>query len=334
MDRVVLNSPLDMHLHVRDGEMLEKIGGYSFSQFSGGLIMPNILPPVTTAEDLSAYRERILKVVGEDKFKPYMSLFFKSSYDKKFLESLRNQILIVKLYPSGVTTNSDGGVVSVDLDEMGDTLSAMEDLGIPLALHGETLGDPFEREAEFVPTFELLAKSFPKLKVMMEHISDRRTAEAIDKYPNLYATVTLHHMTKSRDDLLGGSLNPHLFCKPILKTKKDMEAVKELVFSGHPKVMFGSDSAPHPREKKESGKGSAGIFSAPVLLEGLVDLFDKNGKLHLLQDFVSNNAKRIYEIDPPEKEITLVRKEKIVSEEYRGVVPLFAREKLGWSLEN
>jgi dihydroorotase len=330
MDKIVLKSPLDMHLHLRDGEMLKRVGKYSFSQFSGGLVMPNIVPPVTSKKDLEAYRGRVLAEVGDEKFLPYMSLFFKSSYRKEFLKDL--DILVVKLYPSGVTTNSDGGVVSVDIDEVGETLQAMQDLGIPLSIHGETLGDSFEREAEFIPTFELLAKNFPKLKVIMEHISDRRTVEILDKYPNLFATVTLHHLAKDRDDLLGGALNPHLFCKPILKTSKDREAIQELVFSGHEKVMFGSDSAPHQREKKESRNGSAGIFSAPILLEGLVTLFENFGKLELLQNFVSENAKKIYEISPPQKEIVLERVEKIVKEEYGGVVPLFANEKLNWSI--
>jgi dihydroorotase len=334
MDKIVLNSPLDMHLHLRDGEMLKAIGKYSFSQFSGGLVMPNILPPVTTKEDLDGYKNRVLAEIGDEPFKPYMSLFFKKEYKKEFLQSVKDEILVVKLYPSGATTNSEGGVVSIDLDEVGETLQAMEDLGIPLSIHGETLGDSFEREAEFIPTFELIAKNFPKLKVMMEHISDHRTLEILDKYPNLFATVTLHHLTKTRDDLLGGSLNPHLFCKPILKRDIDREAIQKAVFGGHPKIMFGSDSAPHRREAKENGNSSAGVFSAPILLEGLTTLFDNFGKLDLLQNFVSENAKRIYEIDPPKREIILERKEKIVSKEYGGVVPLFAGETLNWSVIN
>jgi dihydroorotase len=330
MNKIVLDSPLDMHLHLRDGEMLNAIGKYSFSQFSGGLVMPNILPPITTKADLEGYKNRVLAEIGDEAFKPYMSLFFKKEYDKKFLESVKDEILVVKLYPSGATTNSEGGVVSIDLDEVGNTLKAMEDLGIPLSIHGETLGDSFEREAEFIPTFELIAKNFPKLKVIMEHVSDHRTLKILDKYPNLFATVTLHHLTKTRDDLLGGSLNHHLFCKPILKRDIDREAIREAVFSGHPKIMFGSDSAPHRPEAKVSG--SAGVFSAPVLLEGLATLFDNFGKLDLLQDFVSENAKRIYEINPPKRKIILEKKEKIVAKEYGGVIPLFAGETLNWTI--
>jgi len=332
MDRIVLNTPLDMHLHIRDGEMLKNVVGYSSQYFAGGLIMPNTVPPITTRDDVLSYRDRILQAIDGDEFEPYMSIFFKSSYDYEFLKSIQDLILAVKLYPSGVTTNSDGGVVSVDLDEVGDTLSAMERLGIPLSIHGETNGSTFEREAEFLPTYRLLAKSFPNLKIIMEHISDRRTIELLDEYKNLYATVTLHHLTTTFDDMLGGALKPHLFCKPIIKSSKDRDALQQLVFSGHKKVMFGSDSAPHLKEKKESGNGSAGIFSSPVLLQGLVELFDKSGKLEKLQPFISDNAKRVYGVQPKEKLITLEKQEFQVAEIYNGVVPLFAGERLNWSI--
>ena len=332
MDKITIDSPLDMHLHIRDGEMMENIIRYSTTPFSGALIMPNTIPPLTSRQEILDYRDRILKAKGEDSFEPYMSVFFKSSYDYDFLKSIKDIILVVKLYPSGVTTNSEGGVVSVNLDEVGDTLSAMEKLGIPLSIHGETMGTTFEREAEFLPTYELLAKTFPRLKIIMEHISDRRTVRLLDKYPNLYATVTLHHLTITLDDLLGGALKPHLFCKPIVKTSADRDALQKLVLSGNPKVMFGSDSAPHPQDKKENQNGSAGIFSAPTLLQGIVELFDKNGKLDLLQNYLSDNAKRIYGVNPPKKLVTLEKKEMKISESYGGVIPMLAGETLSWSL--
>jgi len=332
MNKITIDSPLDMHLHIRDGEMMKNIIQYSTTPFSGALIMPNTIPPLTSRQEILDYRDRILTAKKDDIFKPYMSIFFKNTYDYDFLNSIKDIILVVKLYPSGVTTNSEGGVVSVNLDEVGETLSAMEKLGITLSIHGETMGSTFEREAEFLPTYELLAKTFPKLKIIMEHISDRRTVALLDKYPNLYATVTLHHLTITFDDILGGALKPHLFCKPIVKGSADREALQKLVFSGNPKVMFGSDSAPHPQDKKENKNGSAGIFSAPVLLPKIVELFDKNGKLELLQNYLSNNAKRIYGINPPKKTITLEKKSMKVSETYGKVIPIFAGEEIEWSL--
>ena len=332
MNRIELNTPLDMHLHIRDGEMMQNVLPFSSSVFSGALIMPNLQPPITSKELLLNYKERIEKAQKFNNFKPYLSLFFKKDYDFNFLQELKDDILVVKLYPSGVTTNSDDGVVSVNLDEVGETLSAMEKLGILLSVHGETNGITFEREAEFIPTYKLLAKNFPKLKIIMEHISDRRTVSLLDEFPNLFATVTLHHLIFTLDDLLGGSLKPHLFCKPIIKKLEDREALRNLVFSGHKKVMFGSDSAPHLKIKKESGNGFAGIFTAPVLLPALVELFEKFNALDKLQDFISDNAKRIYNINPPQKTIYLEKKSFQVQSEYFGIVPIFAGEKLIWKI--
>jgi len=331
MEKITLQSPLDMHLHLRDGDMLKDVYSYSEDQFAGAVIMPNLQPPLQNREDILAYRDRIQTLSKKD-FDPYMTIFFSNSYDKEFLESIKDLIIAVKLYPSGVTTNSENGVKSLDLESVGMTLSAMEELGIPLSVHGETDGAIFEREAEFLPVYEMLAKEFPKLKIMMEHISDHRTIKLLDKYPNLYATVTVHHLTITTDDLLGGALKPHLFCKPIVKFAKDRDALRELVLSGHPKVMFGSDSAPHLRENKESANGSAGVFTAPIILQKLAELFDSAGKLDRLQAFVSDNAQRIYGVTPPKREVTLEKRSFKVPENYNGVVTLFAGEEIGWSL--
>ncbi len=338
MDNLILNSPLDMHLHIRQGEMLKSVLPISARQFAGGLIMPNLQPPIMTEEHLDNYHQEIINSLAEhnlkNSFVPYMTIFFKNSYDRNFLKSIREKITAVKIYPSGVTTNSEAGVLSLDLDEVGSVLEIMQDLNIPLSIHGETNGSVFEREAEFLPTYEMLARNFPKLKIMMEHISDRRTVELLNKYNNLYATVSLHHLSLTYDDILGGSLKPHLFCKPIIKSNKDREALRELVLSGNEKVMFGSDSAPHPREKKESSSGSAGIFSAPVLLSGIVSFFEKNDKLNLLDNFLSFNARKIYNLNNVvERKIELIRENWRVADQYAGVVPLFAGETLEWKVK-
>jgi dihydroorotase len=289
------------------------------------------MPPLQSREDIESYRDRILSLQKRE-FKPYMTIFFSNSYTEEFLSSISDLISAVKLYPSGVTTNSENGVKSLNLDSIGMTLSAMEKLGIPLAVHGESDGSIFEREAEFIPIYEMLAESFPDLKIIMEHISDHRTIELLDKYQNLYATVTVHHLTVTAEDLLGGSLKPHLFCKPIVKFEKDRDALQKLVFSGHPKVMFGSDSAPHLRRNKESKNGSAGIFSAPVLLQKLTELFYNSGNIDKLQAFVSDNAQRIYNITPPERVVTLQKNSWFVEEIYDGVVPLFADREIEWEI--
>jgi len=170
-----LTAPLDMHLHLRDGEMLENIAKASAETFSGALIMPNLVPPVSSKEEVIAYKKRILSAMGNEKFTPYMTLFFKPTYDKAFLESVRDEITAIKLYPAGITTNSEGGVSGFDVEELRPTLEAMSELNIPLCIHGETNGFVMDREAEFVSIYERLATAFPKLKIIMDQRECSRT---------------------------------------------------------------------------------------------------------------------------------------------------------------
>lgn len=330
---LTLHSPLDMHLHLRDGEMMENVVRYTSDSFAGAMVMPNLLPPVTTKEQVDAYYDRIKAACKDESFEPYMTLFLKEELSYKFLEELKKRIIAVKLYPSGVTTNSDTGLASIDTEKLRPTLEAMAELGIPLSIHGETNGFVMDREKEFMPIFEELASKFPALKVMMEHISSKEAVATLDKFDNLYATVTVHHLLLTLDDVIGGMLKPHAFCKPIIKTPADRDAIQEVVLSGHKKIMFGSDSAPHPKEKKESDNGSAGIFTAPVALPVLAQFFEDHGKLDLMQAFVSDNAKRIYNLTPAEKTVTLEKGEYPVPQTEGGVVPLFAGEALRYRLK-
>ena len=325
--------PLDMHLHLRDGVMLENVAPLSAFTFSGALVMPNLVPPVETLEDVRAYKERILAAAPNDFFEPYMTLFYKN-YDKAFLESVADDILAIKLYPAGITTNSEGGVSSFDIEEMRPTLQAMSDLGIPLCVHGETDGFVMDREAEFMSIYELLATSFPKLKIVMEHITTKEAVAMLDKFENLYATITVHHLLITLDDVVGGLMQPHLFCKPIAKRPEDLDALLSVALEAHPKVMFGSDSAPHPQHKKESCGCAAGVFTAPIALQLLCEIFDQFGKLSNLQAFISDNAQNIYGICPEFKEVTLEQRAFVVPEHYNGVVPMYAGKAIGWALQD
>ena len=325
--------PLDMHLHLRDGKMLETVAPLSSETFSGALIMPNLVPPIITKEAVNEYKKRILKAKKDHTFTPYMTLFFRSDYKKEFLEEVKDDILAIKLYPAGITTNSEGGVSGFDLNELSSTLNAMSDLGIPLCVHGETGGFVMDREAEFIPIYEMLAKNFPNLKIIMEHITTKEAVVALDRYDNLYATITLHHLYITLDDVAGGLLQPHLFCKPIAKRPEDRTALLNVALGAHPKVMFGSDSAPHPKDSKEAPGCAAGVFTAPIALQALVQLFDEHGVLKNLQSFVSNNAKQIYGITPPPKEVVLEKREYLVPGIYEdNVVPMFAGECLKWRI--
>lgn len=330
---IVLNSPLDMHLHIRQDEMLKNVARYTSRNFSGAIVMPNLQPPVTNKELVLEYRKNIEAAIGDDAFEPLMTVFYAKDFDVEALEGIREHITAVKYYPMGITTNSEGGLASIDVEFMRSVLEKLEEYGIPLLFHGETNGFVMDREYEFLPIWETLAKEFPKLKIMMEHISDRRTLELLDKYENLYATVTVHHLLFTLDDVIGGMLEPHMFCKPVIKTPADRDAIQKAVLSGHPKIMFGSDSAPHLQTNKEKAGGSAGIFTSPVALSLLASFFEKHDKIDLMQAFVSDNAKRIYNLkNIPKKTVTLKKESWEVPSEYHNVVPILAGETLEWKV--
>ena len=326
-----------MHLHLRDNEMLNLVAPLSSKTFAGAIIMPNLVPPVDTKEAVTAYKNRIMDAVSDKTFNPMMTLFFKP-YTKEFLEDVRDEITALKLYPAGITTNSEGGVESIDTIALAPTLNAMIDLDIPLCIHGETNGFVMDREAEFMSVYEELAIAFPKLKIIMEHITTKDAVEMVQKYDNLYATITLQHLLITLDDVAGGMLQPHLFCKPIAKRYEDRDALLNIALSGHPKIMFGSDSAPHPKHAKEACGCAAGVFTSPIALQVLVELFEKNNCLDNLQKFISDNACKIYNMKPSSKDVTLEKKDFIVPKAYEAygetVVPMYAGETITWSIKS
>ena len=334
----ILNEPLDMHLHLRDGDMLRLVAPLTSNSFSGALVMPNLVPPVTTKEALLSYKKRIIESCKDDNFTPYMTLFFQNNYSFEFLEDIKDEIIGIKLYPAGITTNSETGVSSMDIEVLRATLENMSKLGIPLCIHGETNGFVMDREKEFMPIYESIASAFPNLKIIMEHITTKDAVELLDRYSNLYATVTLHHLLITLDDVAGGMLDPHLFCKPIAKRPEDRNALLNAALKAHPKLMFGSDSAPHPKHKKECCGCAAGVFTSPIALQVLVELFEKHDSLENLNDFVSNNAKKIYGLNIKDKTIKLVKKDFIVPAiyEYKDekVVPMYAGKTLSWSIDS
>ena len=328
--QVIVNSPLDMHLHFREGAMAQTVVPLSSATFAGGVVMPNLVPAVNNWERLTTYHQEITSLIGDDIFEPYMTVFFKP-YSYSELEKFKPHILGVKLYPAGVTTNSDGGVAAIEGVEA--TIKHLEELEIPLLVHGETHnGFVLDREKLFLPIFERLAQNFPRLKIVMEHITTAAAVATLDRYENLYATVTLHHLIITLDDLAGGLLRPHLFCKPIAKRPEDREALLNAALNAHPKLMFGSDSAPHPIDKKEACGCAAGIFTAPIALPCLVELFAQHQKLDCLQAFVSDNARRIYGVNPPAKSVILEPIPTKVPPMYGEVVPMFAGRELSWSV--
>ncbi|KAA3618951.1 MAG: dihydroorotase [Calditrichaeota bacterium] len=331
MQNFKLISPLDMHLHLREGEMLETVAPLSAETFAGAVIMPNLITPVDSENRLLEYEKAVREAIRPHTFEPFMTLFFKK-YDRDFLQRVKDKIIGIKLYPAGITTNSESGIKSIE--EAAPTFSAMQELKIPLLVHGETDGFVMERESEFIAIYRKLAQTYPRLKIVMEHITTQAAVDFLDRYENIFATVTLQHVLITLDDVAGGLLRPHLFCKPIAKRPEDRDALLQAALHAHPKLMFGSDSAPHPIDKKESCGCAAGVFTAPIALQVLVGLFEKHGCLDNLQNFISNNAQKIYGIVPPHKVIHFKKENYTVPQKIGEVVPMFASEELAWSVDN
>ena len=325
---IFLQSPLDMHIHFREGAMLDLVAPLSAETFAGGVIMPNLVPPVADLERLEWYTGEVRRAVGDHVFTPYMALFFRN-YSEADLAAVRESIIGIKLYPEGVTTNSEGGVKSVSDAEQ--TMAMMQDMDIPLLVHGE-VPESFvmDRESDFLPTYDELAQKFPRLKIIMEHITTAAAVKLLDRYENVHATVTLQHLLITLDDVAGGLLNPHLFCKPIAKRPEDRDALLHAALTAHPKLMFGSDSAPHPLEKKECCGCAAGVFTAPVALAMLAELFDAHDALDKLQAFVSGNTQSTYGLTPPAKTVHLVKEPCTVPAKYGDVVPIRSGGEIGW----
>ncbi len=341
MRDITVRNPLDMHLHLRDDDMLSLVAPLSAGTFSGGLVMPNLVPPITNLQILDRYKSTIADSIGENSFKPYMTIFYRN-YDREFIKNIKDSITAMKLYPAGITTNSDSGISSFDIDTMRPTLETMSELNIPLCVHGETDGFVMDREAEFMDIYESLATAFPRLKIIMEHITTKAATKIVQKHDNLFATVTAHHLLLTLDDVAGGLLKPHLFCKPIAKRHEDKDALVDMATSGHYKIMFGSDSAPHPTSSKECCGCAAGVFTAPIAIQLMAELFLKDDKNidqseQNLQKFMSDNAIEIYGISPPPKSITLENKEFIVPKIYKNkqneVTPMKSGEILKWRIK-
>lgn len=340
-ESITLRNPLDMHLHLREGELLRAVLPYSARAFSAAVIMPNLSVPVANTALALSYKTQILESLKSQNlpdFTPLMSLYITESLSVDELKKARDSgIKILKLYPKGATTNSQSGVEKVLSKRNMEIFECAENLGMILSIHGESGGFSLEREAEFGEIFAEIARSFPRLRVIMEHISDRRSVDLLENFSNLFATLTLHHITLTLDSVLGAGLNPHYFCKPILKTPRDRDALLNLALNAHKKVSFGSDSAPHLESKKLANPAAAGIFSAPILLEKLCEIFEAHKKLENLEDFIANNAAGIYGLENlPARTITLVKsKHKVPPFIACGaghIVPLFAGEELSWKV--
>lgn len=339
---LIIRRPDDWHVHLRDGEMLRLVANYTARQFARAIVMPNLIPPVTTINAALAYRERIVAAVDPGyRFTPLMTAYLTDNIDPIEIRNGFNQGVFTacKLYPANATTNSAAGVT--DIRRVYPVLEQMQAIGMPLLIHGELVGqdiDIFDREAAFIDAvLTPLLQDFPGLKVVLEHIT---TADAVQFVQNagecLAATVTAHHLEINRNHMLVGGIRPHLYCLPVAKREKHRLALRAAAVSGNPKFFLGTDTAPHARSAKESACGCAGIFSAPIALERYVNTFDEEDALDRFEAFACENGPRFYGLPLNEEQIALVRREQRipdrVGEGNLHTVPYRAGEIIKWSV--
>lgn len=342
MDTITLTQPDDWHLHVRDDAVLQTVVPHTARCFARAIIMPNLKPPVTTTAQALAYRERILAAVPvASNFQPLMTLYLTDNTAPAEIQQAKNSgyVHAVKYYPAGATTNSDSGVT--DINKTYAALEAMEATGLPLLLHGEVTDsdiDIFDREAVFIERILTpLTKRFPKLKIVLEHITTRQAAEFITTAPdNIAATITPQHLLYNRNAIFKGGIRPHYFCLPVLKREQHRQALVDMISRGSHKFFLGTDSAPHSQANKEAACGCAGIYSAHAAIEFYAEAFEQAGALDKLEGFASFYGADFYGLPRNQNKITLQKKTWTVPAEYEygdeKLIPLRANETLNWQL--
>ena len=310
---LTIRRPDDWHLHLRDGDMLRAVLPHTTTHFARAIIMPNLVPPVVTAADARAYRDRINAALPEGaNFTPLMTLYLTENTDPADVASAHAEGLIhaVKLYPAGATTNSASGVAN--FDKVAPVLEKMAEIGLPLCTHGEVTDpevDIFDREAVFIDrVMEKIRHNHPNLKMVMEHIT---TADAVDYVraadKNLAATITTHHLVINRNHILVGGIKPHYYCLPVAKREVHRLALRGAATSGDARFFLGTDSAPHTDANKLLPCGCAGCFTAPNTMSILAEVFEQENALDQLEHFASLNGPRYYGLPANNDTLTLVR---------------------------
>jgi dihydroorotase len=340
MQSLTIRRPDDWHVHLRDGDMLRLVAPFTAQQFGRAIVMPNLVPPVTTVAAASAYRDRIREAAGPG-FEPLMTCYLTDEADadeiaRGFEEGVWTAC---KLYPANATTNSAFGVT--DIRNIARALERMQASGMVFCVHGEVTDpevDVFDREAVFIDrVLTPLVRDFPGLKIVLEHITTEEAAHFVrDAGSNIGATITPQHLHLNRNALFAGGLRPHAYCLPVVKREKHRLAVRAAAVSGSPKFFLGTDSAPHPRHAKESGCGCAGIFNAPYALESYASVFEEEGALDKLEGFASEHGARFYGVPLNEGTVTLERAANDVPDRLGlgdiDLIPFHAGQTLNWTI--
>lgn len=342
MDTLTLTRPDDWHLHLRDGDAMRAVLPHSARQFARAIIMPNLRPPVTTTEQALAYRARILDAIpAGSTFQPLMTLYLTDNTSPTEIVRAKdsNQVVACKLYPAGATTNSDSGVT--DVRNIYSVLEMMQAHGLPLLVHGEVTDpevDVFDREAVFIERVLMpTIRDFPALKVVLEHITTQDAVEYVRAAPaTIAATITAHHLLYNRNAIFQGGIRPHYYCLPILKREHHRQALIRAATSGDPKYFLGTDSAPHPRQGKETACGCAGCYTAHAALELYAEAFESADALDKLEAFASLHGPDFYGLPRNTKTLTLLRQPTSVPDRFPfgtdTLTPLRAGETVRWRL--
>ena len=341
-DTITIRRPDDWHLHFRDGETMRGVVPYTARQFGRAIVMPNLSPPVTTAELAAAYRERIRAAVPAGvAFEPLMTCYLTDDTDADDLArgAADGIFTAAKLYPANATTNSAHGVS--DVAKIYPVLERMEAEGIVLCVHGEVTDhhvDVFDREAEFIERhLSAIVADFPRLRVVFEHITTKDAVDfVLEQGASVAATITPQHLHINRNAILVGGIQPHNYCLPVAKRETHRLALREAAVSGSAKFFLGTDSAPHMRSAKESACGCAGIFNAPFALESYLTVFDEEGALDQFEGFASLHGPAFYGLPVKEETVSLQREDHTVPEILplagEEIVPFHAGQKLGWKM--
>ena len=341
---ISLRRPDDWHLHVRDGDSLKAVIGFTAERFGRAIIMPNLKPPVTTVELATAYRKRIVESLPKGaRFEPLMTLYLTDRTDPSEVNRAKTTGFIhgFKLYPAGATTNSDSGVTRIE--NVYGVLERMSELGLVFQVHGEVTHndvDVFDREARFIDdVLAPLTDRFPKLKIVFEHITTKQAVEFVQSArPGIGATITPQHLLHNRNAIFVGGIRPHYYCLPVLKTEPDRVALVEAATSGDPRFFLGTDSAPHARHTKEAPCGCAGMFSAHAGIELYAEAFESVGKLDRLEGFASDFGADFYGLPRNQDRIRLARRDWSPPASYPysadggALVPMRAGETVRWQL--
>ncbi|MFY7866242.1 dihydroorotase [Roseateles sp.] len=336
-----ITRPDDWHLHVRDGAAMQSVVPYTARQFGRAIIMPNLRPPVTTAEQAAAYRERIRAAVPADcNFQPLMTLYLTDLTPVDEIKRAKDAgVVALKLYPAGATTNSDAGVT--DIRKTYKVLEAMQREGLLFLVHGEVTDpeiDVFDREAVFIDrVMRPLRRDMPELKVVFEHITTKEAAEYVSTADDYTAaTLTPQHLLYNRNAIFTGGLRPHYYCLPVLKREIHRQALLKAATSGSNKFFLGTDSAPHASQMKENSVCGAGCFTAASALELYAEAFEAMGALDKLEGFASFNGADFYGLPRNTDRVTLVKQDWTLASAVpfgdAQLKPLRGGETLSWKL--